>query len=324
MSFTDTFLFMNFNWLWLWLIQGDSISPNQAAGPLRSIFFLLLNLTTNDINHTTASVFWWGLTSCLVLFWYLSLRNSCRYSDPCVWRGTVKDEVRLLTAMKQYLKRIKRHFPWLDLCRFKLTQALHLTTESWSEHKRCANALLLVFRRSAKSSPFRLLSNCGAGWRFFRNCRVFFHCSWVERDIRMGQTLLVCGVGCVRTCSGFSVNLVNLSRTSNSTEFFNQTFSHPFTPSWKPAAMLITHNYWDLSVAKQRHFCLLSCRCCNFTFKWVSSQHISNVQLSAENVTSSLLCWSEVDPSVFSRIHVSLNMVAPLIIWPLLLRELSR
>lgn len=121
-----------------------------------------------------ASVFWWRLTSCLALFWYLSLRNSCRYSDPCVWRGTFKDEVRLLTAMKQYLKRIKRHFPWLDLRRFKLTQALHLTTESWSEHKRCANALMLVFGRSAKSSPFHLLSNCGAGWRFFRNCCVFF------------------------------------------------------------------------------------------------------------------------------------------------------
>lgn len=134
--------------------------------------FLLLNLPAGDINHTTASAFWWGLTSCLVLFWYLSLRNSCRYSDPSVWRGTFIDEVRLLTAMKQYLKHIKRHFPWHDLRRIKLTQVLHLTTESWSVH----NGLLLVFRRSAKSSLFCLLLNCTAGWRNSKRSgrKVFF------------------------------------------------------------------------------------------------------------------------------------------------------
>lgn len=181
--------------------------------------FLLSNLTAGDINHTTASAFWWGLTSCLVLFWYLSLRNSCRYSDPSVWRGTFIDEVRLLTAMKQYLKHIKRHFPWHDLRRFKLTQVLHLTTESWSVH----NGLLLVFRRSAKSSLFCLLLNCTAGWRNSkRSGREVFFAVLEQKDIRR-----------LRTCSGVSVNLVKPSHTSNNAEFFTQTFTRPFTPSLK-------------------------------------------------------------------------------------------
>lgn len=147
---------------------------------------------------------------------------------------------------------------------------------------------------------------------------MFFHCSWAERDIRMGQTLLVCGAWCVRTCSGFGGNLVSLSHTSNSAEFFNQTSTQPFTPSWKPAAMVITHNYWDLSVTKQRRFCLPSRRYWNFTFKRASSQHTSNVQLSAEPVTSSVLRVWRRRPSAFSRIHVSLNMAGTLMIWPLL------
>lgn len=68
------------------------------------------------------------MTSYLVLFWYLSLRNSSIYSDPSVWGGSFTDEVRPLTAMKQYLKQIKRHFLKLDSCCFQLTQVLHLTT----------------------------------------------------------------------------------------------------------------------------------------------------------------------------------------------------
>lgn len=184
--------------------------------------FLLLNLTAADINRTAASAFWWGLTSCLVLFWYLSLRNSCRYSDPSVWRGTFIDEVRLLTAMKQYLKRIKRHFPWRDLRGFELTQVLHLTTESWSVH----SALLLVFR-SAKSSLFCLLLNRAAGWRNSKRSGrevgfFFFFAVDEQKDIRR-----------LRTCSGISVNLVKLSHTSNNAEFFSQTFTRPFTPSLK-------------------------------------------------------------------------------------------
>lgn len=172
-------LYGKFLGLWPWLIHGDNITFKQEAAALQGIFLLPLNLTTGDINHTTVSAFWWGLTSCLVLFWYLSLRNSCRYSDPSVWRGSFVDEVRLLTAMKQYLKRIKRHFPWLDSCRFKLTQVLHLTTES------CANALLHVFRRSTKTSPFCLLSNCSADWQnfksFYQKWVFFLNCSRAER-----------------------------------------------------------------------------------------------------------------------------------------------
>lgn len=69
-------------------------------------------------NHAATAVLNRGrVTSYLVLFWYLSLRNSSTYSDPSVWGGSFTDEVRLLTAMKQYLKQIKRHFPQLDSCR---------------------------------------------------------------------------------------------------------------------------------------------------------------------------------------------------------------
>lgn len=148
LALAETSLCGKFLGLWSWLIHGDNITFKQEAAALQGIFLLPLNLTTGDINHTTVSAFWWGLTSCLVLFWYLSLRNSCRYSDPSVWRGSFVDEVRLLTAMKQYLKDIKRHFPWLDSRRFKLTQVLHLTTES------CANALLHVLRGAQRVHLF--------------------------------------------------------------------------------------------------------------------------------------------------------------------------
>ena len=109
----------------------------------------------HKLDHAAASLFWGRrMTGYLVLFWYLSLRNSCGYTDPSVWEGSFTDEVRLLTAMKQYLKQIKRHFPPLDSCSFQLTQVLHLTTERWSEHKRCANAPLRVFGRSRKQSAY--------------------------------------------------------------------------------------------------------------------------------------------------------------------------
>lgn len=223
----------------------------------RGFFLPPLNLTTGDINHTTASAFWWGLTSCLVLFWYLSLRNSCRYSDPSVWRGSLVDEVRLLTAMKQYLKHIKRHFPWLDSRRFKLTQVLHLTTESG------ANALLHVFRRSTEFtflSAIELQRWLTELWKFLSEVFFFFFFTVLEqKEWHQNETHTPGLWGLmISTCSGFTGKLVSLSHTSNGSEFFNRTFTHPFTPSWKPAEVVITHNYWDLSVTKQRHFCLLS------------------------------------------------------------------
>lgn len=175
LALAETSLCGTFLGLWSWLIHGDNMTFKQEAAPLQGIFLPPLNLTTGDINHTTASAFWWGLTSCLVLFWYLSLRNSCRYSDPSVWRGSLVDEVRLLTAMKQYLKHIKRHFPWLDSRRFKLTQVLHLTTESG------ANALLQVFRRSTEFtflSAIELQRWLTELWKFLSE--VFFYCSRAE------------------------------------------------------------------------------------------------------------------------------------------------
>lgn len=98
------------------------------------------SLKKKDQKHNRAPtpVFCRGrMTSYLVLFWYLSLRNSSIYSDPSVWGGSFTDEVRPLTAMKQYLKQIKRHFPKLDSCCFQLTQVLHLTTERGGGKRSC-------------------------------------------------------------------------------------------------------------------------------------------------------------------------------------------
>lgn len=262
LALAETSLCGKFLGLWSWLIHGDNITFKQETAALQGIFLLPLNLTTGDINHTTVSAFWWGLTSCLVLFWYLSLRNSCRYSDPSVWRGSFIDEVRLLTAMKQYLKHIKRHFPWLDSRRFKLTQVLHLTTE------RCANALLHVLRGAQRVHLFvcyqtdRTLKVSIRSVCFF--VVFFFYCSRAERETSKWNTPGLWGL-MISTCSGFTGKLVNLSHTSNSSEFFSRTFTHPFTPSCKPAEMVITHNYWDLSMTKQRHFCLPLCHCWDFT-----------------------------------------------------------
>lgn len=98
-----------------------------------------------------ASMFWERrMTGYLVLFWYLSLRNAYRYSDPSVWEGSFIDEVTLLTAMKLNLKQIKRHFPQIDSCFFKLAQVLHLRTERWREQEWCANTLLHVYGRRRK------------------------------------------------------------------------------------------------------------------------------------------------------------------------------
>lgn len=97
----------------------------------------------HKLDHAATSMFLGGrMTGYLVLFWYASRRNAYRYSDPSVWRGSFIDEVRLLTAMKQCLKQIKRHFPQLDSCSFQPAKVLHLTKERGREHKRCANALL--------------------------------------------------------------------------------------------------------------------------------------------------------------------------------------
>lgn len=131
------------------------------------------------------SAFWSGrMTRYLVLFWYLSLRNSSRYSDPSVWGGSFTDEVRLLAAMKQYLKQIKRHFPQLDSCFFPLAQVLHLMTKRWSEHKRCANALLRVFGRSKdKESLLSVETLSDRHFRIFIShlCNVVLVKDWCAR-----------------------------------------------------------------------------------------------------------------------------------------------
>lgn len=81
----------------------------------------------HKLDHAATSMFWEGrMTGYLVLFWYLSLGNAYRYSDPSVWEGSFIDEVRLLTAMKQNLKQIKRHFSQLYPCFFQLAQVLHI------------------------------------------------------------------------------------------------------------------------------------------------------------------------------------------------------
>lgn len=110
-------------------------------------------------HHAATSIFWeMRLTGYLVLFWYLSLRNAYRYSDPSVWEGRFIDEVRLLTAMKQNLKQIKRHFPQLDSCFFQLAQVLHLKTESGTDSRKegCAYTLMHMFGRNAKHFFFVL------------------------------------------------------------------------------------------------------------------------------------------------------------------------
>lgn len=123
-------------------------------------------LKKKDQKHNRAAtpVFCRGrMTSYLVLFWYLSLRNSSIYSDPSVWGGSFTDEVRPLTAMKQYLKQIKRHFLKLDSCCFQLTQVLHLTTERggtkyvWEVQKNTAAwvvCVLFFFCQLPKSPAF--------------------------------------------------------------------------------------------------------------------------------------------------------------------------
>lgn len=161
------------------------------------------------------------MTSYLVLFWYLSPRNSSIYSDPSVWGGSFTDEVRPLTAMKQYLKQIKRHFPKLDSCCFQLTQVLHLTTErrgkknkrsciclgGTKKHSSLGGVCFGVFFCQLPKSPafsdrhFRFLID------FFLPsdiCATMFHikidvkdCAKTKHEknyIRNRQTLLVCRV----------------------------------------------------------------------------------------------------------------------------------
>lgn len=111
------------------------------------------------LDRTVTSLFWGGrMTGYLGLFWYLSLRNAYRYSDPPVWGGSSIDEVRLLTAMKQYLKQIKRHFPQLHSCSFQLAQVLHLKPERWREQERGAHTFLHVFGRRRKQRGFIFVS----------------------------------------------------------------------------------------------------------------------------------------------------------------------
>lgn len=159
--------------------------------------------------------------------------------------------------MKQYLKHIKRHFPWLDSPRFKLAQVLHLTTESW------ANTLLHVLRRSTKSSPFCLLSSCSADWQNYHKwgfLAFFFFAVLEQKEWHQNETTTPGLWGLtVSTCSGFTGKLVRtVTRFKQPPNSSSGPFTHPFTPSRKPAETVITHNYWDLSGTKQRHFFVCS------------------------------------------------------------------
>lgn len=98
------------------------------------------------------------MTGYLVLFWYLSWRNSCRYSDPCVWGGSFLDEVRPLTAMKQDLKQIKRHFPQPP---FTLPSARPGVTErERGESEGSANVLLSHVRETQQTEEVPLNPQC--------------------------------------------------------------------------------------------------------------------------------------------------------------------
>lgn len=141
----------------------------------------------HKLDHAATSMFCGGrMTGYLVLFWYLSLRNAYRYSDLSVWGGSFIDEVRLLTAMKQYLKQIKRHFQ-LYSCSFQLAQVLHLTTERWREQERCTNALLHVFGRRRKQREFIFVSCWSLQCSLtdildFSLPTSLLHCSTVDQD----------------------------------------------------------------------------------------------------------------------------------------------
>lgn len=148
-----------------------------------------------------------------------------------MWRGSFVDEVRLLTAMKQYLKHIKRPFPWLDSHRFKLAQVLHLTTESW------ASTLSHVLRRSTKSSPFCLLSSCSADWQNFSiTSGFFFFFSVLEpKEWHQNETTAPGLWGLTdSTCSGFAGKLVRtVTRFKRPLNSSSGPFTHLFTPSRK-------------------------------------------------------------------------------------------
>lgn len=125
------------------------------------------------------------VTSYLVLFWYLSLRNSSAYSDPSVWGGSFTDEVRLLTAMKQYLKQIKRHFPQLDSCRFfslSLSQVLRHTTKGWQKRikKKNKTEIRICFGRYRNKTALSLFG--------FRVLFFFFSggCQILQRSLTDG------------------------------------------------------------------------------------------------------------------------------------------
>lgn len=185
-----------------------------------------------------------------------------RYSDPSVWGGSFMDEVRLLTAMKLYLKQIKRHFPQLDSCFFQLAQVLHLTTERWSEQDRCANTFLHVFgkcRRQRGKESFLFVSSQSlwcqlADFSFSFLIKHFCFIvlpvdkdpqnpTWGELHQRdrnsLGlwrlQTLIVSA--CLHTCSGFTARLVNPSQDFKRWAE-SPTFTHPFTPCRQPAAQV--------------------------------------------------------------------------------------
>lgn len=184
------------------------------------------------------------MTGCFGLFWYLSPRNASRYSDPSVCGGSFIDEVRLLTAMKQYLKQ-------LDSCFFPLAQVLHLTAERGRKHKRCENALLHEMQKTKKSSY------CVTCWSL--QCQLTdildfssAYRSTVDEDWRKDptwgelhqkkrnalglwclQTLNV--PACLHTFSGFTVRLVNpFQDFKRSTEPLTCLFTHAFTPCQQP------------------------------------------------------------------------------------------
>lgn len=135
-----------------------------------------LKKSYHKLDQAATSMFWEGrMTGDLGLFWYSSPRNAYRYSNASVWEGSFIDEVRLLTAMKQNLKQIKRHFPQHDSWFLQLAQVLHLKTER--ERERCGDeqsTLLHCFGRHRKRKKCSFVYFFVCVWHLLFNLPALF------------------------------------------------------------------------------------------------------------------------------------------------------
>lgn len=156
----------------------------------------------------------------------------------CLKRNFI-DEVRLLTAMKQYLRQIKRHFPQFDSSSFQLGQVLHpwwKVKRARSMWKQSSNARVCWTKRFSRQLsglvsqltdvldsllPSRDLHCPTVDWSNLR--RITSETVWYAAS---ADTLIV--RACLHTCSGFRARLVNPSQDFKSS--FTCTFTHPFTP----------------------------------------------------------------------------------------------